>query len=245
MGSCYDTDTKNKAKTKAKTRAGEEEMLIGNGRKETSNKTSFGEVRTMMKKWMCLMAAMMLSCCFAQGAFAAAWLPDIGPVLGVQGSLINTVYRSDTREKMNVYRYEFVADGEFLVKQMFAYMRALEEMGMKFQAIKMEGAVIAYHIELGSTAAQVGAGIQDYDSFNSGGKTLTRVVFFVPEGCEFVLGQGPLGMKNGRLTCSSCRGTRICKFCGGRGRLGRVFNYEDCTACQSGVCGICDGTGVR
>lgn len=118
-------------------------------------------------------------------------LPDIGPLLEVEGESLGTTEGTDGI--YHVYAYEKEMTVGEAVDIMGAYEVAAEWVG--FTATDLDDSQTVNMLDCkgfayGAKQAEVAIGIMSgADSLSNGGKGLLRFVLCVPEGMDFVLGE--------------------------------------------------------
>lgn len=196
----------------------------------------------MRKIWIVFLCLCLIVALPAQ---AATWLPDIGPVLGVEGEL-----HSASEEKSgpyHTYRYECTMSIDEMSSVIVAYTEALKTRGFDPQKIaNTYGSV--YYMTYTCDEGQVDLAIFVVDNakeLSEGGEGTLRFALAVPDAVDFTLGHGASELlQGGKTRCSECNGSGRCKYCSGTGTYKNGRKYEACTICnQTGVCNICDGEG--
>lgn len=188
-----------------------------------------------------LVAVLMSACALAEGPR----LPDIGPLIGVEGEL----YRA-TEEKSGPY-HSYLYKVEMTIEEASAvivyYTEAARETGFDPSTHASDGAMIRYM----SFTAETGIAdlalyvIGDAKKLANGEAVELWFLLAVPDSMDFELGDGGPFLVEGGTRCGECGGTGNCSYCGGTGSYNYGDGLDECAACDgTGRCDICDGEGM-
>ncbi len=172
-------------------------------------------------------------------------LPDIGPLLGVEGEL-----HSSSEEKSGVYHlylYNVEMTLDELAEAVVDYGEAVRELGFSIQRLSTKGSSLIFLMGYTCEAGEASLGVYPTDSGKSlaeGGKGNLAFALSVSESIDFTLGEGTDLLVEGGTRCIGCKGTGICSYCSGTGRYNYGNGYETCVTCDgSTICALCDGKG--
>lgn len=174
-------------------------------------------------------------------------LPDIGPVLGVEGELYSTSVGDSSGLPYHNYVYDKEMTLDEVSKVLVAYTEAARELGFtvktadasKVNAIRY----MAYTCDEGRAELAV-VPMKNTKNLLTGGKAELRFLLCVQDSMAFELGRGTSGLVEGGTRCIECKGSGRCRYCGGSGRYDYGQGYETCVVCDgSGICNLCDGEG--
>lgn len=172
-------------------------------------------------------------------------LPDIGPLLGVEGELYQT--KEEPSGLYDYYKYNTQMTLDQFTSLVVDYGEALRELGFSIQRLSTEGSrlifLMAYTCETGDATL----GVFPTDSGKSlaeGGEGDLAFVLAVPDSMEFTLGEGTSLLAERGTRCIECNGSGSCRYCAGSGSCNYGNGYETCVVCDgSGICNVCDGEG--
>ena len=198
-------------------------------------------LKKMLATWIAILLLLMPA--MAEGRR----LPDMGPLLGVQGEFYGT---SGDEETYRFYVYETQMTIDRAAKVLVAYVEALRELGFTAKTLDTSGepASLVRYMRLsdGDSKARLGLIVASgsAESLAKGGEGTLLFALEVPDSMEFVLGLGTALLVEGGTRCSECGGTGRCRYCGGSGRFDYGGGYETCVICDgSTICNLCDGEG--
>jgi len=199
-----------------------------------------------IRKGLCLVLALLMVLLTVLPALAATAprLPDIGPVLGVEGKLHLT--QEVSNDLYSYYKYDTQMTLDGLSHIVMAYGEALRELGFSIQRLSTEGSNLIFHMSYTCETGRAELGVFPTDSGKSlveGDKGGLSFLLAVPATMDFTLGKGTHLLVEGGTRCIECGGTGNCRYCsGGSANYGQ--GYEKCIICDgSGICNVCDGKG--
>lgn len=172
-------------------------------------------------------------------------LPDIGPLLGVEGELYQT--KEEPSGLYNYYMYNTQMTLDQFASLVVDYGEALRKLGFSIQRLSTEGSSLIFLMAYTCETGDATLGVFPTDSGKSlaeGGEGDLAFVLAVPDSMEFTLGEGTSLLVERGTRCIECSGSGSCRYCAGSGSCNYGNGYETCVVCDgSGICNVCDGEG--
>lgn len=200
------------------------------------------------RSFLALTAALLAAALLALPAAAEGpRLPDIGPVLGVEGELYSTSEGDSSGLPYHNYVYDKEMTLDEVSKVLVAYTEAVRELGFTVKTLDASEVkairYMAYICDEGRAEMAILVN-KNAKGLAEGGAGELRFVLCVQDSMTFELGRGTSLLVEGGTRCIECNGSGRCRYCGGSKRYNYGQGYETCVVCDgSGVCNLCDGEG--